>query len=79
MQKSLAEACAISGNANSAIVQQMNSLSTATSNLNLAMTNPTSANNTNDFLFYLLKTTQNLTNLFDSLTVNIYSLDFFGV
>lgn len=75
MQKKLTEACSISGKANNAnIVQQLTSLSNATANLNLPVTTATAVNSTNDFLFYLLKTTQNLTNLFETLTVHLFLL-----
>ena len=58
----------------SSIVQQLTALATTVNSLSLVATsNPNSLNNINEFLLYLLKTSQNLSALFDSTPVQMDS------
>ena len=58
----------------SSIVQQLTALATTVNSLSLVATsNPNSLNNINEFLLYLLKTSQNLSVLFDSTPVQMDS------
>ena len=58
----------------SSILQQLTALATTVNSLSLVATsNPNSLNNINEFLLYLLKTSQNLSVLFDSMPAQIDS------
>jgi len=52
-----------------ALIGQLNALSTDSSGLSLVTSSPSLLNNTNEFIFSLLKATQNLSTLFDTLPV----------